>query len=319
MKRFVFTILAFLTTLVPVRIHAEVVDQIVAIVNDDIVTFSELKKVLNPIYMQYEKMYEGDELVEKMVKARNEVLQQLISNKLLTQAAKSKGVTVDPKDIDERIAQIKERFPGEDAMTKALANDGLTLDNLKKNIEEQLLVRGLVQQELAHKAMVSPKEVETFYREHIGDFSEGETIDVCNILIKHKKRDPSEPDKAWEMINNLHKEIKGGANFEVMAQRYSEGPNADKGGDMGFFPRGSMMKEIEDVAFNMKAGEVSEVIKTELGYHILFLKARKASRQIPLTEVSKDIEKELFQQKIEEAKGEYVKDLRQKAYIKIMD
>jgi len=299
--------------------RAEVVDQIVAIVNDEIVTFSELKKVLNPIYAQYEKTYEGDELVEKMVKARNEVLEQLINNKLLMQQARKKDVKVDPKEIDERIAQIKSRFPTEEDFTKALGMDGMTVDNLRKNIEEQLLIRGLVQMDLAHKAMISPREVEEYYKEHAADFSEGETINVCNIMIKHKKRAENEPDKAWDVISNIRKEVKNGADFEVLAKRYSEGPNAAQGGDMGFFSRGSMMKDIEDVAFNMKAGEVSEIIKTDTGYYLLYLKARRSPRLIPIQDVSKDIERELFQRKIEELKGDYVREIRKKAFVKIME
>jgi len=299
--------------------RAEVVDQIVAIVNDEIVTFSELKKVLNPIYAQYEKTYEGDDLVEKMVKARNEVLEQLINNRLLLQEARRKEIVADQKEIDERIAQIKSRFPTEEDFTKALGMDGMTVDNLKKNVEEQLLIRGLVQQDLAHKAMISPREVEEYYREHAKDFSEGETINVCNIMIKHKARADGDPDKALEMISNIQKEVKNGGDFEVLAKRYSEGPNAAQGGDMGFFGRGSMMKEIEDVAFNMKVGEVSEIIKTDMGYHILYLKARRSPRMIPVQDVSKDIERELFQRKIEELKGDYVKEIRKKAFVKIME
>lgn len=306
-----------ITGALPAR--AEVVDQIVAIVNDEIVTFSELKKVLNPIYAQYEKTYEGDELVEKMVKARNEVLEQLINNKLLMQEARKNGVKIDQKEVDERLSQIKARFPSEEDFTKALGMDGMTVDNLKKNVEEQLLIRGLVQQELAHKAMIAPREVEEYYKSHAGDFSEGETINVCNILIKHKKRAENEPDKAWDMISNIRKEVKNGADFEVLAKRYSEGPNAAKGGDMGFFGRGTMMKEIEEVAFNMKVGEVSEIIKTDTGYHILYLKARRSPRLVPIQDVSKDIEKELFQRKIEELKGDYVKEIRKKAFVKIME
>ncbi len=108
------------------------------------------------------------------------------------------------------------------------------------------------------------------------------------------------------------REIKNGGDFEVLAKQYSEGPNAEKGGDMGYFPRGSMMKEIEEAAFSMNAGEISEIIRTNVGYHILYLKARRSARQIPFQEVSKDVERELFQVKIEKLKAEYVDDLRKK-------
>lgn len=314
----VFCAALFFFSLFVFQVKAEVVDQIVAVVNDDIITFSELKKILNPIYAQYEKTYEGDELVDKMVKARSEVLSQLINNRLLTQEAKKKDIKVDEKDIDERLKQIKQRFPSEEDFNKAIGMDGVTVESLRKNIEEQLLIREFAQRELAHKAMVSPREVEEYYKEHAGEFTEGEMINVCNILVKKRKSEDGS-DRALEVINNILKEAKNGGNFEVLAKRYSEGPNASSGGDMGFFGRGSMMKEIEDAAFNMKVGAVSEVIKTDLGYHILYLKARRTPRRIPVQEVSKDIEKELFQRKIEEAKAEYVKELKAKAFIKIME
>ncbi|MFC2149260.1 peptidylprolyl isomerase [Candidatus Auribacterota bacterium] len=319
-KRYICIAAVLLGLFCPVQnACAEVIDQIVAIVNDDIVTFNELKKVLSPIYMQYEKTYESDELVEKMIRARKEVLKQLISNKLLVQAARKKGIIVNSGEIKGRIASIKERFPSEEAFETALQMDRMNVDTLEESIEEQLLVRNLIQSELAHKAIISPQDVDRYYKEHVGQFREGEMINTCNILIKHKKSAEDGSDKAWELINNIKKELGTGNDFEVLAKRYSEGPNAEKGGDMGFFAGGSMMKQIEDVAFSMKVGETSEIVKTGLGYHILYLKARRSPRQVPFREVSKDIERMLFQQKIEDLKAEYVEKLKTKAYIKIME
>ncbi|MDP8261856.1 MAG: peptidylprolyl isomerase [Candidatus Ancaeobacter aquaticus] len=320
MKRFAqYIVLVGIALNVCCFAYAEVVDQIVAIVNDEIVTFNELKKVLNPIYAQYEKTYQSDELVDKMIRARNEVLKQLINNKLLVQAAKTKKLTVDEDLIEERIDSIKERFPSEEVFYSALEADGMSVDILKKNIREQLLMRSLVQRELAHKAIVSPHDVNEFYKKHTEQFREGEMINLCNILIKHTDKDDEGSDKAWDKINNILREIKNGGDFEVLAKQYSEGPNAEKGGDMGYFPRGSMMKEIEEAAFSMNAGEISEIIRTNVGYHILYLKARRSARQIPFQEVSKDVERELFQVKIEKLKAEYVDDLRKKAFIKVME
>lgn len=306
------------------RAVAEIVDQIVAIVNDDTITYSEMRKVLSPIYNQYQKVYQGEELLAKMIKAKNEVLNQLIENKLLAQEAKEREVQLNPKEIDEHIDKIKSRFSSIDEFEKVMAAEGLGLEQLRKSVEEQYMIRLLVQRELAPRAVVGPGEVEAFYKANIAKFQEQEMVQASHIMVKATAPMASlttndNGDKALETIRAAQEELKKGEPFEAVAKKYSEAPDAGSGGDLGFFGRGKMMKEMEEVAFRLPVGEVSEVIKTPVGYHLIVVTARRDNRAVPLAEVQKDIETELFQQKTETLRRTLVEDLKKKAFVKILE
>ena len=304
-------------------LRAEIVDQIVAIINNDTVTYSEVRKVLNPIYSQYQKAYQGEELLEKMSKAKNEVLNQLIENKLLVQEARRRDIQVNSKEIDEHIEKIKARFPNTDKFERVLSAEGMGMDQLRRSVEEQYLTRTLIQQELAPRATVGPGEVEAYYKKNIANYQEEEMVQASHIMIK-KTPPPAEgsaeaADTAFEKIKEAQAELKKGTGFEEVAKKYSQAPDATDGGDLGFFSRGKMMKEIEDVAFRIPVGETSDILKTPMGYHLVTVKARREPRTIPLTEVQKDIEHELFQQKTETLRKRWVDDLKSKAYVKILE
>ncbi len=320
---FLFLIVSLAFVVEPRGLRAEIIDQIVAIVNDDTITYSEMRKVLNPIYSQYQKAYQGEELLNKMIKAKNEVLNQLIENKLLAAEARKRDLEINPKEIDEHIDRIKSRFASSDEFERVMAAEGMSVELLRKSVEEQYLIRALVQRELAPRAVVGPGEVEAYYKENSANFREEEMVQASHILVKKTvpppEGSPEAADKAFEKITQAAAEIKKGVDFETVAKKYSEAPEASAGGDLGFFSHGKMIKEIEDVAFRLSVGQTSEIIKTSLGYHLVFVKAKRADRIVPLPEVQKQIEQELFQKKTEALRKKLVEELRQKAYVKVLE
>ncbi len=323
-KKFLSTCLAFFAlAMLPHEMRAEIVDQLVAIVNDDTITYSEMRKVLSPIYSQYEKIYQGEELLNKMMKAKNEVLNQLVENKLLAQEARRREIEVNSKEIAEHIDRIKARFPSVDEFERVMASEGMSMDQLRKSVEEQYLIRAFVQRDLAARAVVGPGEVGDYYKKNLDKFREEEMVQALHIMVK-KSEAPDEgsaeaADSAFEKIKQVQQELKKGQDFESVAKKYSQGPEAEKGGDMGFFSHGKMLKEIEDVAFRLKVGETSDIIKSAIGYHLVFVKARRDSRAIPLIEVQKQIEQELFQQRTESLRKQTVENLKKKAFVKILE
>ncbi len=317
----------------PPAARAEIVDQIVAIVNNDAITYSEMRKVLNPIYGQYQKAYQGEELMSKMIKAKNEVLNQLIENKLLAQEAREREIEIPAKEIDEHIDRIKSRFSSPEEFERVMSAEGMSMDQLRKSVEEQYLIRGLVQRELAPRAVVGPSEIEAYYKGHGAQFQEPEAVQASHVMVKFAEQKTAEKaaegqpapavtppvDTALQKIKAAREELIKGAKFEDVVKKYSEAPDADEGGDLGTFSRGKMIKEIEDAAFALKPGEIGDVIKTPMGYHVLIVKSKTASRPIPLAEVQKAVEQEIFQQKTDAMRKDLVVELKKKAFVKILE
>ncbi len=317
----------------PLAAQAEIVDQIVAIVNNDAITYSEMRKVLNPIYGQYQKAYQGEELMNKMIKAKNEVLNQLIENKLLAQEAREREIEIPAKEIDEHIDRIKSRFSSAEEFERVMSAEGMSMDQLRKSVEEQYLIRGLVQRELAPRAVVGPSEIEAYYKGHGGQFQEPETVQASHVMVKFAEQKPVEKavegqpapasgpsvDTALQKIKEARAELDKGAKFEDVAKKYSDAPDAEDGGDLGTFSRGKMIKEIEDAAFALQPGQISEVVKSPMGYHVLIVKSKTAARPIPLAEVQKAVEQEIFQQKTDAMRKDLVVELKKKAFVQILE
>ncbi|MBI1884423.1 MAG: SurA N-terminal domain-containing protein [Chlamydiae bacterium] len=291
--------------------HSAVVSRVVAEVNGEIITSQELDQVLRPLYAKYKRAYSGEELNKHMEEARRDALSQLIERKLVLQEAKKQNIQIEDKKVEERFQAVKSKFDSDDEFYYALEKEGMTTDQLRENIREQLLVKTLSRQEILRSIHVRPKEVSDYYSQNTQRFSEPEMVQMGQILVK--KGDHAEAAK--QKIEEAQKKLKGGTSFEAVAKEYSEDPYAKEGGDMPFFAKGNLMKEIEDEAFSMEVGQTSETIESDLGYHILTLKARKQDRVKPLSEVYSEIEEELYQQKVEAFHEKWVEKLKKKAHV----
>lgn len=295
---------------------AEVVDQIVAEVNGEIITYSELRRVLDPIYAQYSKVYQGEDLVRRIRKAKTDALNQLIENKLIVQEAKGKGLSLNESLIDERVKEVKKRFKTEEEFLDALKEDGASYDDFVNNVRDQLIVKAYVSQEVTSKVTVTPKEIKTYYDAHLDEFSEEEKAHVFHIMVR---KDPSNLPLSKETANQILAKVKSGGSFTELAKSYSEGPNADKGGDLGFVRRGQLIKELEDNVFALKVGETTGLIETQGGYHILWLKEKEKSSQKALADVEQDVEAKVFREKAAERHDKWIASLKKKAFINVFE
>jgi len=229
--------------------NAEVVDQIIAEVNGEIITYSEIKRILDPIYVQYSKVYGGDELVSRIRQAREETLDQLIENKLILQEANSLGLEMTGNVVDEKIAEIKSRFKNEEDLLKVLKAEGTSYERFTDQVREQLLIKAFISKEVTSKVVVSPKEIEAYYASHEKSFSDKEKVHLYHIMIrKDPKNGLLSKETAAQIITTLELEDES---FEELARNYSEGPSADKGGDLGFVYRGQLIKTLEEPAFSL--------------------------------------------------------------------
>ena len=293
--------------------QAEVINKFVAIVNDEVITQQDIDQLLSVLYAQYSQEYKGDELLQKMEQVKKDILSQIIEDKLVLSRAKELGIKVTESEINERLDYIKKGFPSEDEFYKTLQTQAVTVANLKDRYRDQIMMKKLVDYEVRSKISVLPSEVSDYYERHKSRFREGDKYRVKNILLKAKDNVTSELAKVE--IDNIYNKLKQGGDFDVLAGQFSQGPNSEKGGDMGYIEKGQMLEALDKVIFNLRPGEFSGPVKSEIGYHIFKVEDIKYGRQAGLEDVQKDIQTMLFQDKFKLAIEEWLAGLKNKAYI----
>jgi peptidyl-prolyl cis-trans isomerase SurA len=290
---------------------AEVVDKIAVVVNDDIITNSEIERLLIPVYHQYKNMYSGQELISKLEEIRSRIVEQLIGDKLLSGEAKKLGIEATEEEVGARLNEAISQFPNRRAFELAIAGQGLTVKDLKERYKEQLTVRKLINQKVGSRIIITPVEIGDYYKEHSADFARAEEIKLRNILIR------KEPDnqKALEIITDISEKLKSGSDFTELAASYSQGSGAPEGGLMGYVKKGDLMPEVESVVFGMKEGDVSGIIDAGGGYYIFKVEERKSEHTRPLSEVRMEIEDAIYRERMSLKVRQLVEDLKKNAYI----
>lgn len=299
---------------------AEIKEQIVAVVNDDIITYSELEKILAPIFERYEQIYAGAELFSMLQKARRDVLEHLVQEKLILQEAKRQNVKSlmgdeFGKEVDRSAAELKRKFPSEEEFTKELKREGVTPEQFRSQQEERTLVRAMLIKEVSAKCTVSPLEIQDYYETHKGEFTEPEKIHVSQIWLKES---PGKPGEAERLSKEILGRLDAGESFADLAKKYSQCPYAARGGDWGFIAQGHWNKEIEDAAFALAPGSHSGIVKTELGYHLIMMHEKRPPAVRSLSDVGGEIEGRLFAEKVSKKREEWVKRMKRRAYISVV-
>ena len=303
----------FLSILVLPPAFSGVVDKIVVVVNDEPITQSEIDNKLQPFYQEYKELYEGDELYERLDKTRKEILDALIMDRLILSVAKAQDIEVNEQEMDRRFGEIRNRFSSDEEFEAALLAEHTTIAEIKSDLRDRLMIEKAVEVNVRGRVTVSPTEIQKYYDDRPETFMVGESRRIANIIIKPK---PGEkPDQIRARAQEIVVSLKEGANFAKTASRFSDGPHAKDGGDMGFIKEGQLLVQMDEVAFALKPNEISEIIETGFGYHILKLLEIKEARVLPLEEIKEKIRKVVYGGKIEAALNKWVKKLKEDAYI----
>jgi peptidyl-prolyl cis-trans isomerase C len=254
-----------------------------------------------------------------MKKAEDAALNQLISSEVLYQAGSKMKIKDLDKQIDEQLAKGKARFPSEAEYDKAIKEAGLTADEMKTLTRKEIVINNLLEKEVADKVKVSDDEVKKFYEDNKDKFTTEERVRASHILIGvDEKASAAEKKKAKEKAEAIHKELLAGADFATLAKKDSTCPSASQGGDLGFFTKEQMVPEFANAAFALKPGEISDVVETKFGYHIIKLQEKKPAGTVSLDEAKSKIEQYLKSQKIQQGVNEYLGKLRKEAKIEIL-
>jgi len=294
---------------------AKVVNKTVATVDGEVILMSEYERRVKPVIEEYEKFLTGPDKEIKIKELKEKILEQMIDEKILISEAKRKKVKVNNKEIQDGIGEIRKRFGTEEEYNQELASQGLAEEEFRGQVKNQLMVMKLIDQEVKAKVVPSTdSEIEDFYKQNESEMVEPEQMRVRHILIKVDES--TDKKEALKKIGEILKEVKKGkTSFAELAKKYSEGPSAPRGGDLGFFTRGQMVREFEEAAFALKVGEISNVVETEYGYHIIQCIEKKASEKKSLEEIRDYLRNFIFQKKMEERYEKWLRTLRDKVSI----
>jgi peptidyl-prolyl cis-trans isomerase C len=248
------------------------------------------------------------------------VLDQLIAYHLLAQESRARKMDVADSDVEAQIGQIRGSFPTDQAFQQGMAAQGLTIDQVRQQTRNGMLVQKVIEAEVASKVVVQDAEVSAFYQQNLERFKQGDTVHASHILIGvPQDAAPQQKVQAKAKAQAVLKQVRGGGDFAAIARAESQDPgSAPNGGDLGFFPKGQMTPAFETAAFATKPGAVSAVVETPFGFHIIKVHERRGPRTAPLAEVGGQIKNFLEQGQREQKLEQFVEQVKTKSKIEIL-
>lgn len=299
-------------------LRAEVVTGIAAIVNDEIITIYELNNEYAKILKEEEKKGALPEAAAK--KLRADVLNAMIDRKLIGMKIKELNIVISEEEVRQSIEEIKKQNKlSQEALVAALLTQGLTFDGYKTQMKEQLERLRLMSQEVKSKIQVSEREVQEYYETNKSQFREENSYRARHIFFKVEKNATAEQiKKAMEKALIVLDEARSKADFAELAKKYSDDPNAAKdGGDLGNFKKGDMLPEIENAVIGMNPGEISDLVTTPAGFHIIKLEEKSLDKIKPFESVKGAIDELLYRKRSEERFNQWSEELRKAATVEI--
>lgn len=292
----------------------EVLDGIAAVVNSEVVTFSQVRELVAPKEKQAHDTLKGTELVEKIKEIRLEAINDLIDRALIIQDFKKNGFTIPDYFIDERIASvIKDDFGADrQAFLRTLAAQGYTLDKFREFQRDMIIVSEMRKQAVKGITAVSEPKINDYYKEHVEEYSQPEQIKLRMIAMHGVDNSARRKE-----MDEIRQKIIDGAEFGDLARMYSEDSTQEASGDWGWIDRKKLNESLTKIAFSLKPGEVSQVVEMGGNFYLLFCEAKKPATVKPLKDVHDEIEKALLQTQRQQEQQEWLQKLRKKAFIKV--
>jgi peptidyl-prolyl cis-trans isomerase SurA len=325
MKRLSGLIFAFALLAAPLLAQqAEVIDGIAAVVNGDVITYSQVRELIGARERALRAAYQGADLENRIKEMRLAALKDLVDRQLILQEFKKKeadGASIPEYILNDRVQTIiREEFGGDrSAFVRTLKSQGYTIAKFKDVERDKIIVQAMREMNVKDDFVVSPNQIQAYYDQHKADYTTPEQVKLRMIVL----RDSADSDTGLaggkeEMAKEIRSKLAGGADFARMAQMYSEDPNTQQAeGDWGWIDRKTLSDQLSSVAFTLRAGEISEVIHIGNSYYIMMVEARKEASVKTLAEVRDEIDQTLSQQEKMKALQRWIDTLRQNAYIKI--
>ena len=320
------TALSLLLARIPAAAEqAEVLDGVAAIVNRDVITISQVRELIGSRERSLREVYSGSNLADKVKEMRLAALKDLVDRQLIIQEFRKmqeKGANIPDYVVDDRIQTIiREEFGGDrSAFVRTLQAQGYTVTRFKEIEKEKIVVQAMRQAKINEDFVISPNQIQAFYDKNKAAYALPEQIKLRMLVLREGAGTdvPGGGNKA-QTADEIRQKLVAGAEFPRMAEMYSEDEGTrDSGGDWGWVERNTLNEQLSSVAFALRPGQVSPVVKLAGSYYILLVEAKKNASIKPMSDVRDEIEKNLIQQERMKTQQRWLDTLRAKAYIKIL-
>ena len=287
----------------------------IAVVNGKIIPKSDFDRemvMVNERFTQTGKTPSSTDLS----KMKKDILEYLISYELLFQESKKEGIKVDEKMVNEQYEKWKKQMSDQEALNQSFLKLNLSETLVKEKLRMGLAIQQFIEKKIASKALVTDQETKAFYGSNPDLFKIPEQVRASHILIKvDPKTDTAQKAAARKKIENIQKQLKNGTDFSEVAKQSSDCPSKDKGGDLGYFKRGQMVKPFEDVSFSLKPGEVSGIVETEFGFHLIKIMDKKPATTLTYEQVKDRLAAKLKNDKVGDETDLYLEKVKKGAKI----
>lgn len=302
-----------------VAAQAAVGDRIVAVVNDEVITLSELNNAYEPFQARFEASYQGPDREKARTETKLLLLNRMIDGILMEQESRKTGIAIRNDEVEDAISDIrKQRNFSQEEFKKALERDGITPDAFRKDIRNQLMRMKLIRRDIKSRVAVTDEEIGEYYLKHREDYEGKESVRIRQILLPLPTgADPAAKAKLRTEAEAIHKRLMNGEPFDQLSARHSRGPEAASGGDIGYIERGVIHSEVEDAAFGLPLHQVSGVIESSVGFHIIQVIDRRGAGLKAIGTVREEIREKIDREKMEKKYGEWIAELRKKSHIEI--
>jgi len=300
----------------PSLVRAEVVERIVAKVNGQIITKTQLDKEYQMLIERLGPAPTPEEEQRRRTELRLEVLDSMIDTMLILQIAEERGLQVPPRYFQEWKENIKKEMnlETEEDFLRAIEIQGLTEADLQANFERNLLTQEIRRMEVENKINIAQPEIEKYYREHIADYTEPSKVRIREVVVKFEAGGEAE---AEQKARRLLQDIQQGADFAEVARRHSDASSKEAGGDLGFFEQSELAEPLAAVAFEMAPGDISDLIPMDTSFRIIRVEEKTEEKTMTLDSVYNDIGNALRDELLQEQTEKFLKLLREQAIVEI--
>ena len=297
-------------------------EEIICRVNNDIITKSEYQEAANllKLRVQRQQKLSGDALAQAVRDGEKDLLKNMIEERLLVQKAVELGMTADT-DVIKYLDRVRKEnnLPTIEALEQVMRGQGINPVEFRKRIKEQSLKEQVLGREVYYRIQVSTAEIKTFYEANREKFDLPEQVRLQEILIASNGNDPSEVEQRRKKAEEVLQKARGGEVFGDLVAQYSEGPAAKLGGDLGFFGRGMLLKEVEDIVFSLRRGQITDILEGQGGFRIFKVIEKNTAGIQPLDLVKDQIRNKLVEDKAVPAVRKYMATLRRQSYIRLKE
>ena len=310
-----------------------VVEEIIARVNNNIITRADLRKAREQLYTDAQQQQDKTAAEQTAREHEKDLLRDLIDQQLLLQKAQDLGISADT-ELVKRLDDLRKQMNASsmEDLEKAAQAQGISFEDFKQNMKNNILTQRVIGQEVGGHINVSNQEIQQYYDQHKAEMERPEEVRLSEILIstqtsgavKTAKGDalPATPSadavaQAQAKANQVYEMLQKGGNFDELAKKYSNGPTASLGGDLEYFKRGTLSKDLESQVFALQAGQYTQPVRTNQGFVILKVTEHQTAGVPPLKDVQTQIQEQIYVTKMQPALREYLTKLREEAYIDI--